>query len=164
MNTWAFALWPGGPFPRLLEIIRSDRGEKFVLEKNGYLEPALLGTTHYAERLTTTVMDAYRAPFPTPESRLALLCWSRDIPVSETDPSYAEMKRVEQGLSHFRHAPTLLVWGMRDPVLPESVLRRWQQIYPHATTHELEDASHFVQEDAPERIIRWIEEFLDAHP
>ena len=49
MNTWAFARWPGGPFPRMLEIIRSGRGEKFVLEKNGYLEPALLGTTHYAE-------------------------------------------------------------------------------------------------------------------
>jgi len=164
MNTWAFARWPGGPFPRLLEIIRSERGEKFVLEKNGYLEPALLGTTNYAERLTKTVMDAYRAPFPTPESRLALLCWSRDISVTATDSSYAEMQRVEQGLIHFRHTPTLLVWGTRDPVLPESVLRRWQQIYPHATTHEIEDASHFVQEDAPRRIIRWIEEFLSAHP
>jgi len=88
MNTWACAPWPGGPFPRLLELIRSERGEKFVLEKNGYLEPALLGTTHRAENLTKTVLDAYRAPFPTPESRLALLCWSRDIPVQETDPSY----------------------------------------------------------------------------
>ena len=77
MNTWAFAPWPGGPFPRLLEIIRSARGEKFVLEKNGYLEPALLGTTFHIENLTRVVMDAYRAPFPTPESRLALLCWSR---------------------------------------------------------------------------------------
>ena len=164
MNTWAFAPWPGGPFPRLLDLIRSERGEKFVLEKNGYLEPALLGTTHHPERLTKTVMDAYRAPFPTPASRLALLCWSRDIPVTETDPSYAQMKRVERELSHFVRTPTLLVWGVRDPVLPKSVLRRWQRIYPHATTHEIEDASHFVQEDAPERVIRCIEEFLDRHP
>ena len=35
MNTWAFASWPGAPFPRLVELIRSTRGEKFVLEKNG---------------------------------------------------------------------------------------------------------------------------------
>jgi pimeloyl-ACP methyl ester carboxylesterase len=27
MNTWAFAPWPGGALPRLLEIIRSERGE-----------------------------------------------------------------------------------------------------------------------------------------
>jgi len=164
MNTWAFAPWPGGPLPRLLELIRSERGEKFVLEKNGYLEPALVGTTHRPENLTKTVLDAYRAPFPTPESRLALLCWSRDIPVHETDPSYLEMKRIEEALPRFTRTPTLLVWGMRDPVLPESVLRTWQRIYPQTTTAEIEDASHFLQEDAPERIVLCIEEFLEANP
>ena len=163
MNTWAFAPWPGGPFPRLLEIIRSARGEKFVLEKNGYLEPALLGTTFHIENLTQEVMDAYRAPFPTPASRLALLCWSRDIPVSEADPSYAEMKRIERGLSRFLDTPTLLVWGMRDPVLSEPVLRTWQSIYPRAITYEIEDASHFLQEDAPARIVNCIGEFLEAN-
>ena len=164
MNTWAFAPWPGGPFPRLLEIIRSARGEKFVLEKNGYLEPALLGTTFHIENLTQVVMDAYRAPFPTPESRLALLCWSRDIPVSEADPAYAEMKRIEHGLPQFLDTPTLLLWGMNDPVLSEPVLRTWQSIYPQAITYEIEDASHFLQEDAPARIVNWIEAFLEANP
>lgn len=33
MNTWAFAQWPGGELPRLLEIIRSEKGESFVLKK-----------------------------------------------------------------------------------------------------------------------------------
>ena len=164
MNTWACAPWPGGPFPRLLELIRSERGEKFVLEKNGYLEPALVGTTHRPENLTKTVLDAYRAPFPTPESRLALLCWSRDIPVHETDPSYLEMKRIEEALVRFIGTPILLVWGMRDPVLPESVLRTWQRTYPQATTAEIEDASHFLQEDAPERIGLCIEKLLEANP
>ena len=164
MNTWAFVPWPGGPFPRLLELIRSERGEAFVLQKNGYLEPALRGTTYHSEQLTKIVMEAYRAPYPTPESRLALLCWSRDIPVQETDVSYAEMKQIEQGLSQFSRIPILLVWGMKDPVLSVSVLHRWQQLYPHATTHELEDASHFLQEDAPERIVQWIEAFLEADP
>jgi cis-3-alkyl-4-acyloxetan-2-one decarboxylase len=164
MNTWAFAPWPGGPFPRLLEIIRSERGEAFVLRKNGYLEPALTGTTYHTEKLTHAVMEAYRAPFPTPDSRLAMLCWSRDIPVQESDVSYAEMKRIERGLSLFREIPILLVWGMQDPVIPVSVLRRWQLLYSHATTREIEDASHFLQEDAPERIIQWIEMFLKANP
>jgi pimeloyl-ACP methyl ester carboxylesterase len=163
MNTWAFAPWPGGSFPRLLEMIRSPRGEKFVLEKNGYLEPALLGTTFHTENLTQEVLDAYRAPFPTPESRLAMLCWSRDIPVSETDPSYAEMKCIEHDLPRFANIPILLLWGMKDPVLSEPVLRMWQRIYPDATTHEIDDASHFLQEDAPEQIVYWIKEFLDAN-
>ncbi len=163
MNTWAFAPWPGGPLPRLLEIIRSPRGEKFVLEKNGYLEPALLGTTHHPENLAPAVLAAYRAPFPTPESRLALLCWSRDIPVEESDSSYAEMKRIEEGLSLFADLPALLVWGMRDPVLPVSVLSMWQQRLPNAKTVEIHDASHFLQEDAAESVVGAIQEFLPAN-
>jgi len=164
MNTWAFAPWPGGPFPRLLEIIRSERGEAFVLRKNGYLEPALIGTTYHSENLTHAIMEAYRAPFPTPESRLSMLYWSRDIPVQENDVSFAEMKRIEDGLSQFSETPVLLVWGMQDPVIPSSILHRWQQLYPYATTHEIEDASHFLQEDAAERIVSWIETFLKTNP
>jgi pimeloyl-ACP methyl ester carboxylesterase len=162
MNTWACASWPGGSFPRLLELIRSQRGENFVLKKNGYLEPALLGTTFHATHLTKPIMEAYRAPFPTPESRLAMLYWSRDIPVVETDNSFAEMKSIEQALQQFSQTPILLIWGMQDPVLSPSVLRYWQHVYPHAQTYELEDASHFLQEDAPVRIVQQIETFLQT--
>ena len=162
LNTWAFAPWPGGSFPRLLELIRSPRGEAFVLQKNGYLEPALVGTTFHTDTLTEPILQAYRAPFPTPESRLALLWWSRDIPVSETDVSYAEMKRIEHALPLFSQTPLLLIWGMQDPVLSPTVLRYWQRVYPHARMHEIEDASHFLQEDAHDRIVPWIEAFLQT--
>lgn len=160
LNTWAFARWPGGTFPRLLEIIRSERGEVFVLKRNGYLEPALMGTTHHTEHLTPTVMEAYKAPYPTPEMRTALLCWSRDIPVQAGDASYTEMKHIEEGLPQFSNLPILIIWGMQDPVLPPSVLHLWQELYPQATTHEIEDASHFLQEDAPERVVGYIADFL----
>jgi haloalkane dehalogenase len=160
MNTWAFAAWPGAPFPRLLEIIRSPRGEKFVLEKHGYLEPALLGTTLHPERLSATVLAAYHAPFPTPDSRRALLCWSRDIPVQTSDASFATMQQIELELHQFRNRPVLLLWGMHDPVLPVTVLHRWQEVYPHAVTHGIDTASHFLQEDAPERVLHHLETFL----
>lgn len=162
-NTWASARWPGAPFPRLIEMIRSTGGEKFVLEKNGYLERALTGTTRHAERLTGRIMDAYRAPFPTPESRVAMLCWSRDIPVTEADPSFSEMHRIENDLPMFANTPTLIVWGMLDPVLPDSVLRWWEDIYPQATVHRIENASHFLQEDVPHQFGSLIRDFLAAN-
>ncbi len=93
-----------------------------------------------------------------------MLCWSRDIPVQETDVSYAEMKRIEQSLTQFSAIPILLVWGMRDPVLSPAVLQQWQHLYPHARTYEMEDASHFLHEDAPSSIVQRIEEFLKANP
>lgn len=164
MNTWAFAPWPGGPLPRLLEIIRSRRGEHFVLERNGYVEPALMGGTCHPERVSKELLEAYLAPFPTPASRIALLCWSRDIPVGEGDPSFAEMKRIERALGAFDPVPTVVVWGMRDSVLTSPVLEMWRRALPRASIVALEDAGHFLQEDAPQAVVAALERFLAAHP
>ena len=93
-----------------------------------------------------------------------MLCWSRDIPVQEGDASFEEMAQIEQGLGRFVETPSLLIWGMNDLVLPPAVLRQWQARYPHAIVHEIDDANHFLQEDAPERIVGWIAAFLAAYP
>ncbi|MDA2919336.1 alpha/beta fold hydrolase [Desulfobacterota bacterium AH_259_B03_O07] len=160
MNTWAFVPWPGGPFPHLLEIIRSDRGENFVLQRNGYVKRAILGTTYKPSNITKEILNAYLAPFPTPDSRLALLCWSRDIPVNEEDTSYQEMKKIQDGLYQFKDFPILLLWGMQDPVLPPSVLHLWQEIYPNASVYQIDHASHFLQEDASDEIVGKVQTFL----
>lgn len=164
MNTWAFAPWPGGPFPKLLEIIRSEHGENFVLKRNGYLRNAILGTTYNKHKITQMVLDAYLAPYPTPESRLALLCWSRDIPMIESDPSFSEMKQIEMELGQFNKLPILLIWGMRDPVLPPSVLNLWQNVFPKAFVYEINNASHFLQEDAPEIVTNCVKDFVVQNP
>lgn len=159
-NTWAFARWPGAPFPKLIEMIRSPRGEQFVLEKNGYVSRAIAGTVNYPEKITPEVKAAYLAPFPTPESRLALLSWSRDITVSEGDTSWGDMKHIEDNLHLFADVPILIVWGMLDPVLPPSVLDMWRKVYPRAIVREIPGASHFLQEDAPDELTQAIGEFL----
>jgi pimeloyl-ACP methyl ester carboxylesterase len=164
MNTWAFAPWPGGPFPKLLEIIRSKRGENFVLKRNGYVRSAIRGTTYNKHKITQKVLDAYLAPYPTPESRLALLCWSRDIPMIESDPSYSEMKQIEMESAQFSELPILLIWGMQDPVLPPSVLNLWQNIFPKALVYKINNASHFLQEDAPEIVTNCVRDFVVQNP
>ncbi len=160
MNTWAFAQWPGGTFPRIIEIIRSERGDNFVLKRNGYVKNAILGTTYNRTKITESIFGTYLAPYPTPESRLALLCWSRDIPVNETDPSYQNMKQIEENLNLFEKLPILLIWGMQDPVLRPSVLHLWKKVYPNALVYEINGASHFLQEDAPETIVNYVDDFL----
>jgi haloalkane dehalogenase len=142
-------------------MIRSPRGEQFVLEKNGYVARTITGTVNYPEKVTDEVMAAYLAPFPTPESRRALLCWSRDIPVDEGDPSWDEMAAIEKNLGMFSNIPILIVWGMLDPVLPPNVLDMWKRVYPHARAVEIPDASHFLQEDRPDAVLNAIKEFLE---
>ena len=38
--------------------------------------------------------------------------------------------------------------------------RRWQEAFPDARTHVVEDAGHWVLEDAHEQALPWIREFL----
>jgi pimeloyl-ACP methyl ester carboxylesterase len=57
-------------------------------------------------------------------------------------------------------APTLLVWGMRDPVLPEAVLAGIERDIPQARAVRLADVGHFVPEEAPDEIAGAIESFL----
>jgi haloalkane dehalogenase len=53
---------------------------------------------------------------------------------------------------------------MQDWCFRPECLRRFQQNFPAAETHELQDCSHYVVEDAHERIAPLVEEFIERHP
>lgn len=55
--------------------------------------------------------------------------------------------------------PTLIVWGMRDPVLTASILESIERDIPHAAVVRLEDCGHFVPEECPSELADSIERF-----
>jgi epoxide hydrolase 4 len=57
-------------------------------------------------------------------------------------------------------APTLIVWGMRDPALPPAILESIERDIPQARTVRLDDVGHFVPDEAPAELARAIEEFI----
>ena len=57
-------------------------------------------------------------------------------------------------------ASEVTVVSKTDPVFPRTILDTWLNVYPGTEVHELPDASHFPQEDAPDEIIKIIQEFL----
>jgi len=57
-------------------------------------------------------------------------------------------------------APTLVVWGMRDPALPAGVLESIERDIPHAKTIRLDDVGHFVPDEAPVALASAIESFI----
>jgi haloalkane dehalogenase len=93
-------------------------------------------------------MDAYRGPFPTPESRRPIHVFPREILASR--PFLAE---IAQDLSKVSDRPALLVWPTKDVAFKEPERRRWEQIFPDHRTVILEGAGHYIQEDSPEEIV-----------
>ena len=86
MNTWAWEL-PSFLPPFVREFRTEGLGEILALGGNLFIESIPGGM---ANRDTDPVMmDAYRAPFPDYWSRVGMLAFQRDIPLTERDRSAA---------------------------------------------------------------------------
>jgi haloalkane dehalogenase len=92
---------------------------------------------------------------------VAILRFVRDIPIEATHPTRAVAERIEAGLPALRGHPMLIVWGARDFCFTVTdALAGWRSRFPAAEVRVVEDAGHYVVEDAHERIGPWVAEFL----
>jgi haloalkane dehalogenase len=57
----------------------------------------------------------------------------------------------------------MFIWGMRDWCFSPHFLERFLEFIPHGEVHKFDDAGHYVIEDAYERIIPLVEQFLVKH-
>jgi haloalkane dehalogenase len=144
-NTWA---WPkADPGTQVFSrVLGSSFGGYLILKRNFFVEKAMPGSMR-RKKLSDEVMNAYRGPFPTPESRKPVHVFPREILHSR--PFLAE---VERGLPQLRDRPALIVWPTKDVAFREPELRRWEQLFPNHRTVKLEGAGHYVQEEASDEI------------
>ncbi len=75
----------------------------------------------------------------------------------------AEIGRTEAALAGVQ-APTLLVWGGADEIVPLDVLHAAERRLPHATTRVVPDVGHLVPLAAPRAVASAIDAFLTALP
>jgi len=131
---------------------------------NLFARAALHMATEKPERFTPAVRAGYLAPYDSYAHRVAIQRFVEDIPLSESHPSYATLADIERSLAASSQLPTSLIWGMRDWCFSPWFLERFREFMPQAEVHRLEDAGHYVVEDAHERIVPIIDDFLMRHP
>lgn len=115
-------------------------------------------------RMTSRVRKGYLAPYNSPGNRIANLRFVQDIPMTPDIPSYPVVKHIESQLEYFRDYPVMIIWGMQDFCFNDYFLERWKNYFPEAEVHEVDQAGHYVVEDADEQIIPWMVQFLKNHP
>ena len=113
------------------------------------------------DRLTPQVKEAYLAPHPKWKSRTSILVFPREIPAGP-DGRVADLGgAIEAGLEeHFRSKPVKIMWAMKDPAFRPEFLETWKETFPDAEVVTVDDASHYLQEDAHEVIVPQLIEFL----
>jgi pimeloyl-ACP methyl ester carboxylesterase len=57
-------------------------------------------------------------------------------------------------------AETLVIWGELDPALGIELLDGLDRVAPRVRVHRIADASHWVQNEAPDEVNRVLTEFL----
>ena len=161
MNTAAFR---AESCPLRIRVCRTPLlGRIGVQGLNLFARAALTMAVEKPERLTRAVRAGLLAPYDCWEHRTAVHQFVVDIPLGRRHPSYQTLCDIEAGLSQFRQHPVCLIWGMRDWCFSPAFLERFIEFFPDAAVHRLEDAGHYVVEDAHERIVPLIEEFLATH-
>jgi haloalkane dehalogenase len=151
-NTWA---WPKADVGTQLfsRLLGGPIGGVLILRRNAFVEKILPGGVR-RRKLPEEVMNAYRGPFPNPQSRRPVHRLPQEILASR--PFLAE---IERGLRALRDRPALIVWPTKDVAFREPELRRWEATFPNHRTVKIEGAGHYVQEDAPEEIVAAIRDW-----
>jgi pimeloyl-ACP methyl ester carboxylesterase len=97
-------------------------------------------------------MEQYLRPFLNPEGRDALVAHIRALTTRETRKLGRQLRKIT--------APTAIIWGENDPVVPLDVARLLQESIAGATLQILPDRRHFTPEEAPRQIADAIDGLL----
>lgn len=113
--------------------------------------------------LTEAETTAYRLPFRSAAERAGVIAFPRLIPSRPGDMSYELFTRIEDALPGFQQ-PALVVWADSDPAFSQEVGRQTAALLPNAEGPHFVEASHYLQEDAPDAIIEHMDRFFAEHP
>jgi haloalkane dehalogenase len=127
---------------------------------NAFAKVALMRAVHHQERLTPEIRAGYLAPYDSWQHRVANLRFVEDIPMAPSHPTHALLSQIGEQIGRFEDRPMMLAWGARDFCFNDSFYDEWRRRFPKAEAHHIEDASHYVVEDAHERIVPWMRSFV----
>lgn len=142
-------------FPRpMVPLFKAFRtagdGEELILEQNQFIEVVLPGAV--VRDLTQEEMDAYRAPFTEPASRLPMLAWPRQLPIDGQPKDVVEIIE-ESGMWLEGTTTPLFLMTFEPGVLVTEETIDWVRDYTITTEiQSIGPGLHFVQEDHPQAI------------
>jgi len=112
----------------------------------------------HKERLSGKVWENYYEQARTHAERAAFLRFIRAMDNEDVEDA------LRRWTSHAtkKPLPTLILWGKHDPFQPASITEKLRAIIPGASVEIIEEASHFIQEDAPDVIADRVAAFLSA--
>ena len=143
---------PGAAYGRRTEVPAMMRVLPYVLP-TPMLRMSLAPSYADPARLTPAVVARYREMLLAPGVRRAILDRMAQMTLPDPVPL---LRRIQ--------APTLLIWGKRDAMIPFANSADYLAALPHATLAPLPGLGHVPQEEAPEASLTLLRPFLATLP
>jgi haloalkane dehalogenase len=147
MNSWA---WPASLPQWLFSLAMGGWPLGYWLQtrRNFFAAAVVPRGIHHREKVSDNLRKAYTDPFPTPASRKPTWVFPRQIRKARS-----WLRAIESQLPALADVPAVILWGARDePGFRPQEMARWQRYLVRHELEILDDASHFVQEDRPDRV------------
>ena len=154
-----------GPIPWALRMVHVPVvGALLVRGLNGFVRGGLVASIADKSRMKNGVGKGYLAPYNSWSSRVANHRMVLDIPVDSSHPTWGPLHAIDLGIRQFADKPFLIVWGEQDFVFTNYFRDEWMKRFPEAELHSLPECSHWIVEDAHERILPWMRSFIERNP
>jgi haloalkane dehalogenase len=122
--------------------------------------PGRLVQISAVQPMAEEVVEAYSAPWPTPESKAGILAFPGLVPISPDHPDLPAHLAVRDALARWER-PALVLFSDSDPIFSPRAAERIAAHIPGAGEAEIvAGAGHFLQEDQGPAIGRRIAQFL----
>jgi pimeloyl-ACP methyl ester carboxylesterase len=139
--------WGTQPYtvPAVMGVIRYSLPKPLVrhIVRAGFSDPVWL---------TDAMVDRYHDMLRAPGVRQAILVRAQQTTYTNPVPLLQQIK-----------APTLLLWGANDQMIPSSNAASYAQVLAHSQTVVLPDVGHVVQEEQPALGLAQVKAFLSQH-
>jgi haloalkane dehalogenase len=136
------------------------RFRAFVRRVGSDLVPGQLIRISAMTELADDIIEAYNAPFPTPESKAGVLAFPEQVPTEMDHPNAAKMLEIRSALERWEK-PALVLFSDSDPIFSTVAAEHMASRIPGAGPAEIiSGAGHFLQEEKGEEIARRVVRFL----
>jgi haloalkane dehalogenase len=132
----------------IFRALRSDAGERMVLEENFFVETVL--PKSIIRTLSAEEMNAYRAPFLDLEDRLPTLVWPRELPIDGEPEDVVEAVEDYGAWLTTSQVPKLFIDAEPGALLTGRA-REFCRSWPNQREVSVRGI-HYVQEDSPDDI------------
>lgn len=156
-NTWMWSLQESARVRSAAYLTNSPIGRWLYKGLNASPRWLLPMATGRKERLTPAVHQHYLKPFPHPQDRQGLWSFARQL-TGASD----WFEQLWQQRARIADKPTLVLWGMKDPLLQTDLFDRWQTVLSRAQIETFPDTGHLVQEEQGADLVPLLREFLST--